>query len=194
MSDERIVLVDASVFSTLAEIDRLSSLANVAGRLVVPKLVQNELTSDVAARELSARTPDEIEVWDVALAPLHAAASHLGKPLSEEETEGYEHATIDGDIALLALALAPAAPDRDTADDSLVLTDDKPLRKTCKALSIPVSGSIGVLVRAVERGHLSPEDATAALEAMDEVGARLSASLLRRAERLIADAAMGANE
>jgi len=194
MSDERIVLVDASVFITLAEIDRLSSLANVAGRLVVPKPVQNELTSDVAARELSARTPDEIEVWDVALAPLHAAASHLGKPLSEEETEGYEHATIEGDIALLALALDPAAPDRDTADDSLVLTDDKPLRKTCKALSIPVSGSIGVLVRAVERGDLSPEDATAALEAMDEVGARLSASLLRRAERLIADAAMQANE
>lgn len=74
-------------------------------------------------------------------------------------------------------------------DSSVVVTDDRPLRETCKALSIPVSGPTGVLVRAVERGDLTPDDAKDALLAMDEVGARLSASLLRRAERLIDDAA-----
>lgn len=74
-------------------------------------------------------------------------------------------------------------------DRPVVITDDKPLRQTCKALSILISGSIGVLIRAVERGECTAEDAKQTLYAMDEVGARLSASLVKRAEQLIDDAA-----
>ncbi|WP_226004149.1 hypothetical protein [Natrinema salinisoli] len=86
-----------------------------------------------------------------------------------------------GDVALLGMALERT--------DAIVVTDDKPLRDTCKALSIPVSGSIAILVRAVERDAVTVDDANDTLLAMDEVGARLSASLLRRAERLLEDAA-----
>ena len=68
------------------------------------------------------------------------------------------------------------------------MTDDKPLRKACKALGVPLSGSIGVLVASVERGILSADDAKEALVAIDEVGARLSASLFRRTDRLIEQA------
>lgn len=56
------------------------------------------------------------------------------------------------------------------------------------ALDAAVSGSIGVLVAAVEHGNLSPDDAKDALVAMDETGARSSASLMRRAEGVIDDA------
>lgn len=86
-----------------------------------------------------------------------------------------------GDVALLGGALERS--------ERAVVTDDDPLREACKALSIPVSGSIGVPIRAIERGESSADEATEALLAMDEVGARLSARLLRRAERSIADAA-----
>jgi|GEM_PF-1132319 len=189
MTDERTVLVDASAFITLAEIDHVDVLPTLRGRLVVPKPVQNEITSDVAMRALSARTPDDIEVWDVALAPLDEAASHLGKQLPDEATSGYGHATIEGDVGILALALDRRDAGHGDGGGPIVVTDDKPLRKTCRALSIPVSGSIGVLIRAVECGHLTAGDARDALEAMDAVGARLSASLLRRAERLVDEAA-----
>ena len=102
------------------------------------------------------------------------AARHLG------EVE-IQDSSISGDVALLALGLGD--------DEAVIVTDDKPLRKTCKALGIPISGSIGVVIAAVERGGLDPDEAKDTLVAMDEVGARLSARLLRKAERLIDEAA-----
>jgi predicted nucleic acid-binding protein len=83
-------------------------------------------------------------------------------------------------VALLALALREP--------DSVVVTDDRPLRKACKAVLVSVSGSIGVLVRSVETGELSADEATKRLYAIDETSARLSASLVKRAEKLIDDA------
>lgn len=101
------------------------------------------------------------------------ATEQLGRDLSAD--------SLAGDVASLAHALG--------ADDPVVVTDDKPLRKTCKALGVPVSGSMGVVIAAVERGDLDPNEAKDALVSMDEVGARLSARLLRKAERLIDEAA-----
>lgn len=189
MSDERTVLVDASVFITLARLDDLQALTNVRGQLIVPKPVEREITSDVAVRALSARIDtDEITVVDAGLAPLRSAAAHLGRELAEDDIMGHKHSEVDGDIALLGLALQRVESDDGHDERPIVVTDDKPLRKTCKALSIPVAGSIGILVRAVERGDLTPEEAKSSLEAMDDVGARMSASLYREARRLIEDA------
>lgn len=56
-------------------------------------------------------------------------------------------------------------------------------------MSIPLTGCIGVVVRAVERGALRPDEGTEKLYYVDEVGARQSASLVKRAERLINEAA-----
>lgn len=186
---DRTLLVDASAFITLAGVGRIPALLGAEGDIVVPEPVANEITNDPAASALSsALDHGTIETWDVGLAPVRIAADHLGKDLTEDDLTGRGRAKVEGDIGLLALAL-----ERDGStfalDSPVVVTDDKPLRRTCKALSVPVSGSIGVLVRAVERGDLAPDDAKDGLLAMDEVGARLSASLLRRAETLIDDAA-----
>lgn len=116
------------------------------------------------------------------------AANHLGREVSSDDSSGEDNPWIGGDIGLLALGLQPAEGESEPAR-AVVVTDGKPLRKTCKTLSIPVSGSIGVLVRGVERGEFEPAIATEKLYAMDEVGARLSASLVRKAERLIDEAA-----
>lgn len=184
MSEERRLLVDASVFITLTDIGAVELLYGLAGTVTIPGPVRAEITDEPAKSELERATSE----YDVVASPIdHQSKSHR-EPYERAATHlnqsvpmiGGEPAW-PGDVALLAEAL--------TNDDVVVVTDDKPLRKTCKALSIPVSGSIAVPVRAVERGVLSPTDAKAKLEAMDEVGARLSARLLRRAERLIDDAA-----
>lgn len=184
MSDDdadRTVLVDASVFITLAGIDRLELLRRTQGTLVMPASVVDELTDDPAADAVESATESWLDVvrpvdhaaildgWDDRL---QKAATHLGR---SDDTDDW-----GGDVPLLAAAMSESEP--------VVVTDDRPLRRTCKALSIPVSGSIGVLIRAVGRGDLGPEAAKDELVAMDETGARLSASLLRRAERLIDDA------
>lgn len=174
----RTLYVDASVFITLSAIDHHRLLATLDGSVVVPRTVAEEIVEDPAASHLE-----------------EGAGEWLSVPstrIREAEPTTYRHATIhlgresaatdnDGDVTLLAYGLE--------TDECVIITDDKPLRETCKALGIDVSGSIGVLVVAVERGTLSKEAASDALLAMDEVGARLSARLLRRAERLIEDAA-----
>lgn len=188
MNEGRIVLVDASVLITLAEIDRIPALVGVRGTLVVPESVENEITREPAACTLSQRVRSgDINVREVPGGPLSRAAIHLGKDDSASQERLDEEAAPEGDVGILGLALL-RDHNRAIHGQPVVLTDDKPLRNACKALSIPVSGSIGVLVRAVERGDLDPDDAKAALVAMDEVGARLSASLMRKAERLIDDA------
>lgn len=170
---DRTVVVDASVVITLAEVDRLDLLDCVPGAIVVPSAVDDEVRDDPGASllgaaeqagwlEVTEEPPDEA---------LGRAAAHLGRG---------DTASTGGDVALLAHALAVADP--------VVVTDDRPLRSACKALGIAVSGSIGVLVAAVENDEISASDANEVLFAMDEVGARLSASLLKRAEALIEDA------
>lgn len=180
------LLIDASVFITLAEIDRVDLLASLEGSPTVPSAVVDEIREEPASSALREAFVDgwlrsgsvgagtKIDRTGEWTKPAKKAAIHLGI----EDLDGNWH----GDVALLAEALK-------TDREVVVITDDKPLRKTCKALGIPVSGSIGVVIAAVERGDLGPEEAKNALVAMDEVGARLSARLLRRAERLIDEAA-----
>lgn len=181
-NDRRRLLVDASVFITLAGIGSLDLLRGTNGEVWMPEPVVEEVSSEPAERELERA----LGVWiasptlgrdgtnaDERTESLEAAATHLGRSTNPDDW--------GGDIPLLAAAMY--------YEDSVVVTDDKPLRETCKVLSVPVSGSIGVLIRAVERGALEGDEAKAKLEAMDEVGARLSARLLKRAERLIDDAA-----
>lgn len=175
--------VDASVFITLAEIGREEQLLRLDGEVVVPRAVADEIRDEPAASALDAATESGLRIVNADEAPatgeanerLERAATHLGYGSVDDDWSG--------DVALLAFGLG--------ADDAVAVTDDGPLRRACKALGVTVSGFIGVLVAAVERGDLESGDAKDALVAMDETGARLSASLVRRAEKLIDDAADG---
>lgn len=173
----RRVLVDASAFITLAAIGQWDLLHGLEGRIEIPAAVQAEIVDEPAASTLAEAVAREPGWIRTSSDPPWEAVSAAAPQLGGETPDGPPA----GDVALLAHALE--------AENPVVVTDDKPLRKTCKALGIPVSGSIGVLIVAVDRGDLDPEPAKDALLAMDEVGARLSARLLRQAERLIDDAA-----
>lgn len=177
---ERVVLVDASAFITLAAIDRVELLRRIGGTAVMPTAVRDEIIDGPAVGALErGRESGWLDIRDATESVfVEVAREQLGREGSAEQ--------LTGDVATLAHAL--------DADDPVAVTDDQPLRKTCKALSIPVSGSIDVVIAAVERGYLDSDEAKEALVAMDEVGARLSARLLRKAERLIDEAAEGRAE
>lgn len=180
-NEEKQLFVDASVFITLAETDYVSLLDSLEGEVVVPRAVADEISDEPAASHLTTASKEWLRVADAVEVAgpeqVEHAASHLDADLSDIPHD----AAFEGDVALLAFGT--------TAENPVVVTDDKPLRKACKALGVSLSGSIGVLVAAVEGGHLGPEEAKDGLLAMDEVGARLSARLLRRAEKLIDRAA-----
>lgn len=183
----RRLLVDASVFITLAEIGHVELLRNLDGDPLVPGAVADEIRDGPAVSALDNALDDwlsshsvkfDTEISNDYTDSATTAASHLGIECPPDNWHG--------DLALLTIALRD---DEDDDDETVVITDDKSLRNTCNALGIPISGSIGVVIIAVERGNLTSDEAKDALVAMDEVGARLSARLLRRAERLIDEAA-----
>lgn len=182
----RRLLIDASVFITLAEIGHIDLLRNLDGDPLVPGAVVDEIRDEPAASALRDARNDWLSSHSVKL------SSAISDEYDSLASEAASHLDVEyptdkwhGDLALLTIALRYDKIYDD--DEVVVITDDKPLRKTCKALGIPISGSIGVVIAAVERGDLDPEEAKDALVAMDEVGARLSARLLRRAERMIDD-------
>lgn len=163
------LLVDASVFITLAKIDGVRLLNELDGDVVVPRLVADEIQDEPAQTELEDAREKWIEVEPADEECVEESMKRLGR-------EGEPR----GDAALLALASA--------YDEVVVVTDDKPLRNTCKALGVSLSGSVGVIVASVKKGTLAPEEAKELLAGMDEVGSRFSASLLRKAEKLIDEA------
>lgn len=179
MSDAqpRQLFVDASVFITLAKIDRVALLDELDGEVVVPRAVADEIVDEPGASHLDAASAEWLRIADAVDVAGPENVRHAASHLDAEVLGSDGDPDFEGDVALLALGT--------TAENPVVVTDDKPLRDACKALGVALSGSIGVLVAAVERGALGPDEATDALVAMDEVGARLSARLLRRAERLI---------
>ncbi|KOX93564.1 hypothetical protein AMS69_06455 [Haloarcula rubripromontorii] len=187
----RVVLLDASVIITLAETGSTDLLDSVRGGLVVPRAVKFEISKEPAKSALDTCIDEGNIVQTNILAwageedkdkLVSDSATRLGNdPGSVIDTESKVPMIVNGDVALLTGA--------QLADECVVITDDKPLRQACKSISIPVSGTIGVLVRAVETRDIEPDAAKETLYAMDEVGARLSASLVKRAERLIDDAA-----
>ncbi len=179
----RTLCVDASAFITLASVGEAALLGEMDGEAVVPEAVAREVVDDPAARRLdegvaagwlTVTSLGELTDPERADDLLERAGTHLGREVADPPS---------GDLALLAAGLAG----RD--DDVVVVTDDKPLRRACRSLGVPLSGSLGVVIAAVKYGALGPDRARDVVVAMDAVGARYSATLLDRAERLIDEAA-----
>lgn len=173
----RRVLVDADAFATLALVGRPTLLRGIDGRVEMPAVVQVEVAEGPAAGALERALAGEPQWVRTSPNPAVADVEHAAEMLGHEESPR----SFEGDVELLAPALG--------AEDSVVVTDDRPLRTACRRLGLAVSGSIGVVVAAVERGDLAPNEAREVLVAMDEVGPRLTVRTLDAAERLIDEAA-----
>ena len=160
--------MDASVFITIAEIDATHLLDELDGEVVLPERVADEIEDEPARSELKEAEDDWLTVEPADGETVVWASKRLGREIAR------------GDTALLALA--------SEYEDAVAVTDNKPLRKACRSVGLPLSGSIGVVVASVENGALEADEAKRLLVSMDEVGARLSARLLRKAERLVEQA------
>lgn len=110
--------------------------------------VRWEITDDPVGSELGRA----IEAGDVAVVGPAPEDRHPPEPYERGEHLGRSDFAArspdwTGDVALLGEALERS--------ERVIVSDDKPLREACKVLSIPVFGSIGVPICAVERGKLN---------------------------------------
>ena len=168
-----IVVLDATTLISLGTIGELNLLTAFSGDLVVLPAIDAEVTTEPARTNLERF----VETHDVTTSEA-VAAEHLSTAQTVlEESEP------TGDVWVLAAVLGRTADDRPVA----VVSDDRRVRTTARGLGATVTGTIGVVVNAVDRG-LDPADARRLVDRLDAQGLHMTGSLRAKADDLIAAA------
>ncbi|ESS08406.1 MAG: putative nucleic acid-binding protein, contains PIN domain protein [uncultured archaeon A07HN63] len=165
------VYLDATTLIALGSVDELDLLTTFDRDLVVLDLVSEEVTTEPARTALrqfreriDTKTPTSVDE-----AAIEQAEDMLG------ETEQ------NGDVALVARVLAH--------DDVVIVSDDQRVRTIAQTLGATVTGTIGVIVRAVSAGRVTADEGTELIRRLDSHGLHLTGELREQADDLIADAA-----
>lgn len=128
------IICNATPLIAFARIGQLGLLRKVVGTLVIPGAVAREISiySDIQHGVIDLAQ----ELWISVQTVQSEAQVHLLLP------------TLDrGEAEVIALALERAA--------GLVLIDELTGRKVAESLSLTVSGSVGILIRAKQMGEIS---------------------------------------
>lgn len=147
-------VLDTTVLSNFSQVDHVELL------LTLPRLV----TVDAVREELAAGTASHPYTGQ-ALAVLGEEIPTITPSASAEQLEEQLLESLDPGEAQ-ALAVAEVA-------DGMLVTDDGDARTTAKQRGVDLTGSIGLLVRFVDDGHISVETADEYLKRwIDEAGFR----------------------
>lgn len=127
----RKVVVNTTPLIALAEIGELHLLKDLYGIIEIPNAVFKEIESEPAYTEVREAT-DWIKVVDV------------DKPEQKKLLSSRLHT---GEVEVILYA-------KDTNAD-LVILDDKLARKTAKYMDLTITGTLGVIVKAKEKGYVN---------------------------------------
>jgi predicted nucleic acid-binding protein len=155
------VVADTSVLSNFAGAGQLDLLRQLFGALYLPTEVLEEIRDGLQ---------EGYRFYEGLEEQVHPLAEdgwlRLTGLRDEQELRAFgavPRSLHGGEAACLAIALRRGW---------VVLTDDRAARGEAERLGLPVSGTVGCLVLAVERGLCSVEQANGWLEAMIAVGYR----------------------
>lgn len=168
-----VVYIDATSVIALGDIGELRLFDSVGKPIVVLPTVRAEGTSEPARANLDRW----MERQGIVESPPH-------DPRDEEAKAMLNETAVSGDFRLVGAILAH----RDHGETVGIVSDDRRIRTLSRGLGATVTGTIGVLVRAVDDG-LPASVAKRILTWIDDRGLHMTAELRERAERLIEDAA-----
>ena len=169
------VYLDATTLIALGSVDELDLLTAFDRDLVVLDSVSEEVTSEPARTAL--RQFREARELGTSKSVDEAVVERARETLGETER--------NGDVELIARVLA--------YDDIGVVSDDQRVRTTARTLGATVTGTIGVVVRAVSAGRITADEGTELVRRLDSHGLHLTGELREQADDLIAEAADGDN-
>ena len=169
------VYVDATTLIALGDAGHLAFLENLDGQCVVPETVAAEVTTQPATTRVEAL--------------IEGDADGEGGPASRQEASEIPQTHLDtardilgesdsnGDIEIIASVLWV----RDRGDVVAVVSDDRRVRTVAGDFGATVTGTVGVVVRAVHEG-LTGEEAKSIVREIDSRGLHVNypTLLLRR--------------
>lgn len=155
---------DASPIILLANVDRVDLLSNLSDELVIPRAVANEIHAgpdDDAARQWMREVGDAFVQGAPSVVP-EVAAWDLGR----------------GESAVLSWA--------HEGKGWTALLDDGAARQAARALDVPVTGTLGIVLAAKEEGEIA--EVRPLVEALIQAGLRIDGSVLEEVLRLAGEA------
>lgn len=161
-----IVVSDTTPLVTLMKADRLDILLRLFGEVLIPEAVFSELTANKTFREE---------------ADLIRKSSYIRvvKVRDENKVSFLQRATG------LDLGESEAIIYADEAKADLLLMDEKAGRKVAQNMKLPITGSIGVLIRAFQAGIITAAEADDAFDRLRQNNLHISENLIQKALDLI---------
>jgi predicted nucleic acid-binding protein len=165
--------VDATTLIALGNVGELELLTNFEGRSVVLDAVRREVTSSSASVEID-RLLGQNSV---------TKATHKGAHIpSAADLLGDDE--LNGDVAIVTAILRAKERNESVA----VVSDDRRVRTVAESLGATVTGTIGVVVRAVHEG-MPPDEAKELVRRLDSQGLHMTGELRETTNRLVDEAA-----
>lgn len=129
------VIVNSTPLLTLGKIGKLEILREMYQEIIIPQAVYKEVTKkeDTASKAVLSACHDWIKVQTIK---------------NEDEYAMYRAKLHAGEVEVMILAQQVPKAD-------LVIIDDMAARKTAEFLKLPLSGTIGVLIKAKQKGFIS---------------------------------------
>lgn len=131
----RKVIVNSTPLIALCHVRQLDLLRRLYGEIIIPKAVYQEIS--VKEDSVCKREVDCAMKW-----------IHIKEIQNEMAKSMYKTMLHDGEVEVMILAKEECA--------DLVIIDDKNAKKHAKYLGLPVTGTLGVLIKAKQQG-LIPE-------------------------------------
>lgn len=183
------VVVDATTLVALGTIGELDLLGCLDGDLYVPAVVREEVTTEPARTNVERFVGGEAvaDGWAATVDDEATADEGLGdlEPYREEARELLGDDGLHGDVAVVAVVLAHTAADRPVG----VVSDDRRVRTVARGLGTTVTGTVGVVVRAVEDRGLTAETGRELVRRVDGHGLHMTGELRETAYELVEEAA-----
>lgn len=130
----RKVIVNSTPLIALCHVDKLSVLKQLYGEIVIPKAVYNEIS--VKEDSICKKTVDESLDW----IHIQEIQNYMAKAMFKSQLH-------EGEVEVMILSMEQQA--------DVVIIDDQNAKKYAKYLELPVTGTLGVLVKAKQKGYIS---------------------------------------
>ena len=151
----RKVVVNTTPLIALSHVGQLDILKKLYGKVTIPEAVYNELS--VKAESVCKKAVDSSLDW-----------IRVDKIKNQMAKTMYKTQLHDGEVEVMILAKEVAA--------DVVIIDDANAKKHAKYLGLPVTGTLGVLIKAKQKGYIN--ELRPILQRMVESGIYLSQSLI----------------
>ncbi|WP_336021783.1 PIN domain-containing protein [Halobellus salinisoli] len=170
------IYVDATTLIALESVGELELLTNFDGDVMIPPRVLGEITDERADRNVQRLLRRDSAFLGSKSGMVDKHHQNARAVLGDEEA--------NGDVAIITAVLRADEMNEPIA----VVSDDQRVRTVADEFGATVTGTIGVVVRAVY-GGMDSDDAKSLVRRLDSNGLHMTGELRETAYRLIDEAA-----